>query len=365
MLGRISARAGVRRKREEAGEDGQAPAIKKGFGPFRRTPASATIEEAAPESDETPNRFAPVRLSTVEERQPGFLARRRASKQQARPQAQAITRFSRPGEAATEQHHVPSTKVVKTGAVRWFDRGLLAIELVGALVVAWLAFQYIYTVYIDTGSRRLSPNAVVQQLNKATMTPTIKPTATRFVEVAPPMTGEGSDEDGSTGVGPAVEATATGTPEIAPTKTPQPLATATIDPQRLLPTRLRIPVMFLDSPVHEVTINLGEWEVSEMDIGHHEGTGNPGQAGNVVLAGHRDVNSALFRELDRLTPGDEVFVSNEVGEYRYVVQDIFEVSPDDTWVMEPTNDKRVTLITCTPIGLATKRLVVVAVLDES
>jgi sortase A len=180
------------------------------------------------------------------------------------------------------------------------------------------------------------------------------------------MTGEGpSEESDGTGVGPAPlpEATATRKPEVAPADTPQPTATATIDPQLLLPTRLRIPVMFLDSQVHEVTINLGEWEVSAMDIGHHEGTGNPGQPGNVVLAGHRDVNSALFRELDRLTPGDEVFVSNELGEYRYVVQDVFEVSPGDSWVMEPTSDKRVTLITCTPIGLATRRLIVVAVLD--
>jgi sortase A len=133
----------------------------------------------------------------------------------------------------------------------------------------------------------------------------------------------------------------------------------------LLPTRLRIPAMFLDSPVHEVTINLGEWEVSAMDIGHHEGTGNPGETGNVVLAGHRDVNSALFRELDRLEPGDEIFVSNALGEYRYLVREVFEVSPDQVWVMEPTADKRVTLITCTPIGLATRRLVVVGALDET
>ncbi|MEO5953946.1 MAG: sortase, partial [Chloroflexia bacterium] len=137
------------------------------------------------------------------------------------------------------------------------------------------------------------------------------------------------------------------------------------DPQLLLPNRLRIPVMFLDSPVHEVTVNLGEWQVSEMDIGHHEGTGNPGQTGNMVLAGHRDINSALFRELDRLKPGDEVFVSNQIGEYRYVVQDIFEVSPDEAWVMDPTDNKQVTLITCTPIGLATRRLIVVAALDET
>ena len=141
--------------------------------------------------------------------------------------------------------------------------------------------------------------------------------------------------------------------------------TPTLAPELLLPTRLRIPAMFLDSPVHEVSLNMGEWEVSPMDIGHHEGTGLPGVEGNVVLAGHRDINSALFRELDRLVIGDEIFVSNALGEHKYVVADMLEVSPDHTWVMDPTRDKRVTLITCTPPGLATRRLIVVALLDET
>jgi sortase A len=122
--------------------------------------------------------------------------------------------------------------------------------------------------------------------------------------------------------------------------------------------------MVLDSPVHEVTVNMGVWEVSPMDIGHHQGTANPGEIGNVVLAGHRDINSALFRELDRLQPGDELFVSNGLREYRYVVKESFVVSPDHIEVMEPTSDRRVTLITCTPIGIATQRLVVTAILDE-
>jgi sortase A len=123
--------------------------------------------------------------------------------------------------------------------------------------------------------------------------------------------------------------------------------------------------MFLDSPVHEVTVNMGQWEVSPMDIGHHEGTANPGETGNMVLAGHRDINSALFRELDRLEPGDDVFVSNTFGEYHYIVQESIVVGPDHTEVMDPTPDRRLTLITCTPIGIDTQRLIVIATLAES
>lgn len=133
----------------------------------------------------------------------------------------------------------------------------------------------------------------------------------------------------------------------------------------LLPTRLRIPVMSLDNVVEEVDVDMGKWQVSALNVGHHKGTGNPGEQGNVVLAAHRDINSALFRELDRLAPGDAVYVSNSLGEYRYIVKESFVVNPNQTEVMDPTDDKRVTLITCTPIGLATQRLIVVALLDES
>jgi LPXTG-site transpeptidase (sortase) family protein len=234
---------------------------------------------------------------------------------------------------------------------RALDRVLLAIEIAGALVVAWVVWQYLYTTYFDTGPKRLTPGRVATSPTRAL--PATVPTATRFVEVLPPEVG-GPDEGPATG-GPA----GTATPQRS-----QATVTPTLAPELLLPTHLRIPVMFLDSPVHEVRLNMEEWEVSPMDVGHHEGTGVPGQIGNVVLAAHRDVNSALFRELDRLEPGDEVFVSNALGEYRYVVTEVMEVGPHDTEVMDSRDDKRVTLITCTPIGLATRRLVVVAVLDS-
>lgn len=251
-----------------------------------------------------------------------------------------------------------------------FDWALLAIEATGALVVGWLVFQYIYTAYFDTAPRRVSPPLGSTQVRPsggaavarttATHIATATPTPTRFAETLPPLVGAGAvlgrpwpDDSGAIGARP------TATPTIV-----LPTATATIEPKLLLPVRLRIPVMVLDSPVQEVEVNMGQWEVSALDVGHHEGTGNPGEQGNVVLAAHRDINSALFRELDRLTPGDAVYVSNSLREYRYIVQESIVVGPNHTEVMAPTTDKRVTLITCTPIGLATQRLIVVGLLDE-
>jgi LPXTG-site transpeptidase (sortase) family protein len=318
------------------------------------------------EDEATRSRFEPVRLSQVEipDRRSLFAGQRSGS--QTLP---VRGRFSRPGEAAEDKAEAGSKRQARAGAGRLFDRALLALEVAGALVIAWLAFQYIYTVYIDTGSRRLSGsggNAVIApHMGRATSTSTavLLPTATRFAETLPPITGYGPGEEGEVATPGRTTVSPTGSVAHKSAATPTP--TATVEPQLLLPSRLRIPAMFLDSPVHEVTLNLGEWEVSSMDIGHHAGTGNPGEVGNVVLAGHRDINSALFRELDRLKPGDEIFVSNGLGEYRYIVQESFEVSPDQVWVMEPSVDKHVTLITCTPIGLATRRLVVLAVMEGS
>lgn len=260
-------------------------------------------------------------------------------------------------------------RAFRAGQLGVFEVILLLAEIASALVVTWLVAQYIYTVYFDTSPRRVATShtsALPAGIATITRTPTNTPTALRSPQSSTDAEAAAFDAwasdpklHGQRSAKPlSITVTSTPTVTVAPTSTP------TIDPALLLPKRLRIPVMFLDSPVHEVRVNMGAWEVSPMDIGHHEGTANPGEVGNMALAGHRDINSALFRELDRLKPGDPVFVSNSLREYKYIVTDSFVVSPEHTEVMDPTDDKRVTLITCTPIGLATQRLIVTAILDE-
>ena len=271
--------------------------------------------------------------------------------------------FSRKSKGGGEQAGENSGPRTKLKPWRTLDKVLLVVEVLGALVIAWLVWQYVYTVYFDTSPRRVTPvrtATVPVVVPGGTAAPTVvaTPSATRFLEVAPPLLGTPGSDGGDEGV----PLTGSGPTAVA-TEAATATATATVDAQALLPTRLRIPAMVLDSPVHEVTVDMGQWQVSPMDIGHHEGTGAPGQKGNVVLAGHRDINSALFRELDRLGPGDEVYVSNSLGEYKYLVTDSYIVSPEHTEVMDPTDDERLTLITCTPIGIDTQRLIVTAELE--
>ncbi|HET9495682.1 MAG TPA: class D sortase [Chloroflexia bacterium] len=341
VFGRLTARAATRNHATSRGWAGR----RRGAGGAITGPLPPEPDDEQPPEAELDRFSAPVLSQVVERKGPAGTAveavRLAVERRRNRPRPQ------------------------KTRSAILFDRMLLALEIAGALVVAWLAFQYIYTVYFDKGTpRRLSAPAIAAtQTARANAAAAPTATPTLFAEVAPPETGGPEDAEGATGDGPAAGEGSEAGPTVEPTQTPVP--TPTFEPELLLPNRLRIPVMFLDSPVHEVEVNMGEWDVSPLDVGHHVGTGNPGEAGNVVLAAHRDINSALFRELDRLEPGDEVFVYNALREYRYVVQESFVVNPGDVDVMEPTGDKRVTLITCTPIGLATQRLIVVAALDET
>ena len=94
--------------------------------------------------------------------------------------------------------------------------------------------------------------------------------------------------------------------------------------------------------------------------GHIPGTALPGEDGNVAVAGHRD---SFFRGLRNIHRGDRITFTCPQGTFRYEVEAIRIVDPDDTWVLEPQGQPSLTLVTCYPfgyIGHAPHRFVVVA-----
>ena len=91
---------------------------------------------------------------------------------------------------------------------------------------------------------------------------------------------------------------------------------------------------------------------------HHAGTADPGDSGNVVLAGHR--NRRQFLLLHQVKTGDTITVSWRGENHDYRVSKKFTVSPDDTWIMAQTGPDRLTLYTCLPRSAGNKRSVVVA-----
>jgi sortase A len=95
-------------------------------------------------------------------------------------------------------------------------------------------------------------------------------------------------------------------------------------------------------------------------IGWWPGTAMPGQVGNVVLGGHRVSKKKPFRHLDKLQPGDEIFLSSEDGDFVYTVRETFIVQPSDVWIIDQTEAATLTLFACHPPGSTRERIVVVA-----
>jgi sortase A len=93
-------------------------------------------------------------------------------------------------------------------------------------------------------------------------------------------------------------------------------------------------------------------------VGHVPGTPMPGEAGNVVLAGHRDT---FFRALKNIRAEDVVRITTPRGRFEYVVEATVVVEPTRTDVLDATAEPSVTLVTCYPfylVGDAPDRFVV-------
>lgn len=124
--------------------------------------------------------------------------------------------------------------------------------------------------------------------------------------------------------------------------------------------RLRIPSIALDQPIRH---GMSE-EVLSRALGHVEGTSLPvgGPSTNAVIGGHRGLATATaFTHLDDVAVGNEVIVevAGEVLTYEAVS---YAVLPPEDAEHQPVQQGRdlLTLITCTPLGVNTERIVVVA-----
>jgi LPXTG-site transpeptidase (sortase) family protein len=96
----------------------------------------------------------------------------------------------------------------------------------------------------------------------------------------------------------------------------------------------------------------------QLAVGHIPSTALPGQTGNVAVAGHRDT---FFRGLKDLKTKDEILFTTLDGEFRYVVESLIVVEPDNVAVLAASAGNVLTLVTCYPfsyMGNAPKRFIV-------
>lgn len=122
---------------------------------------------------------------------------------------------------------------------------------------------------------------------------------------------------------------------------------------------LEIPKVQLAVPVFEGTDDL----TLNRGVGRIGGTAEPGETGNVGIAGHRD---GFFRVLKDVQVGDTIELRATNRTIKYRVSKIEIVTPEDTRVLTPTSDSELTLVTCYPfyfVGSAPQRFIVHAILE--
>ncbi len=105
-----------------------------------------------------------------------------------------------------------------------------------------------------------------------------------------------------------------------------------------------------------------EEKVLQVGIGHLEGTSFPtGTKGtHTVLSGHRGLpSSKLFSDLDQMIVGDTFLLHIMNQTFAYQIDQISIVLPEEVQSLAIVNDQEyVTLVTCTPYGVNTHRLLV-------
>ena len=92
--------------------------------------------------------------------------------------------------------------------------------------------------------------------------------------------------------------------------------------------------------------------------GHIPGTAFPDEPGNVGIAGHRDT---FFRKLSEIRKDDLISLATPGGFYQYSVEWTRVVMPNQIDVLESSNTRALTLVTCYPfayVGAAPERFIV-------
>ncbi len=206
--------------------------------------------------------------------------------------------------------------------------------------------------------------------------------------VAPPLT-NGTPGQGENRLTPSVTLPVGGTPgapspssgeDVFIPQIPAPTAQPTQGGPPLIPDRIVIPAIKLDAPINPVAERylqldnvsgvFEQWTVPDKyAAGWIPVTATLGVTGNMVLDGHHNVWGEVFGHLIDLNAGDYIYVYSGTVSREYVIRNKMILpernEPIDIrlqnarWLL-PTQDERITLVTCWPHWTNTHRLIIVA-----
>lgn len=139
------------------------------------------------------------------------------------------------------------------------------------------------------------------------------------------------------------------------------------EPKLIIPKiNVEVPIEFNTTPDYDAQMKAMENGVAWFGI--PGANSKPGQVGNTVLSGHssNDIIDGgsykfIFARLDQLNNGDTIYINYEGKRYTYTITKKEVVLPTEVGKLVYETDKpMLTLITCTPLGTALKRLLVTA-----
>jgi sortase A len=297
----------------------------------------------------------------------------------------------------------------------WNRRGLSRLRIASWVLIA-VGLVLLSVAVLPAAYRRWEEQRVQQTLSQTAPTGTPKPptlwptftpspvapspTATPTLEAAEPA------EVATTSPEPSPLASPTSAPSSTPTRTAVPAPTSTLTPPTIvpsLPVRIQLPDLQIDALVTE----LG-WEVQEVNgalssvwrmediadgkAGHLVNTALPGEADNVVIAGHHNIEGNVFKSISLAWSDDAAEIEQEGIRWRsdvlsgrsvilhdaegrqhtYTIESTYKLADRDVseaqrlenaGFMAPTTEATLTLITCWPYNTNTHRIIVVARLD--
>lgn len=155
--------------------------------------------------------------------------------------------------------------------------------------------------------------------------------------------------------------------------TPMPATVKVVE----IPVRIVISAIGLDAPVIPVSLSApdetretAQWQVPDYRaVGWHSTSARLGRSGNVVLSGHHNIRGRVFEHLKDVKLGNQITVIGQRHTVVYIVTERKVLREKDqplavraahARLIAPTQDDRLTLVTCWPANNNTHRLVVIA-----
>lgn len=147
-----------------------------------------------------------------------------------------------------------------------------------------------------------------------------------------------------------------------------PTQAAAADPNA--PAHLYIPTINVSAPIVTDTKTYNQPQVQlalRRGVVQYGYSADPGQKGNIVIVGHSSGllwapgnYKFVFTLLNKVAKNDRIFIDFKGQRYIYRVDSTEVIAPTNISVLQPTDQPRLTLITCTPVGTSKNRLVVFA-----